>query len=364
MGQTIVGIDVGGTFTDFAVLSDGALSVYKIPSSPADPSRSVLQGVQELGVDGASFVHGSTVATNVLLERRGSPTALITTGGFEDVLEIGRQSRAELYNLDLEKTPVLVPTDLRFGLAERVEFTGSALQSPSPDEIRKLASAVAASGAEAVAVSLLFSFLNPLHEEMLLEALREVNDNLYYSVSSQVLPEFREYERTSTVVVNAYVGPSMSRYLGNLEGSLGSGLRIMQSSGGSITASLASRQPVRTILSGPAGACGRRLLPGRDGRLSRHHHPGYGRDIDGCLPVPRQDQGDHYFQPGRVPPERAHDRDPQRRGRWRLHRPHRRGRRPAGWAPVGGSGPRTGLLRQRRPCDRNRRQPHPGEAPG
>ena len=253
MGHTIVGIDVGGTFTDFAVLSDGRLSVYKISSSPADPSRSVLQGVQDLGVDGASFVHGSTVATNVLLERRGSRTALVTTGGFEDVLEIGRQSRAELYNLDLEKTPVLVPTDLRFGLAERVEFTGSALQSPSPDEVRKLASAVAASGAEAVAVSLLFSFLNPLHEEMLLEALREVDDNLYYSVSSQVLPEFREYERTSTVVVNAYVGPSMSRYLVNLEGALGSGLRIMQSSGGSITASLASRQPVRTILSGPAG---------------------------------------------------------------------------------------------------------------
>ena len=204
-------------------------------------------------MDGASFVHGSTVATNVLLERRGSRTALVTTGGFEDVLEIGRQSRAELYNLDLEKTPVLVPTELRFGLAERVEFTGSALQSPSPDEVRKLARAVASSGAEAVAVSLLFSFLNPLHEEMLLEALREVDDKLYYSVSSQVLPEFREYERTSTVVVNAYVGPSMSRYLGNLEGSLGSGLRIMQSSGGSITASLASRQPVRTILSGPAG---------------------------------------------------------------------------------------------------------------
>ena len=253
MGQTIVGIDVGGTFTDFAVLSDGRLSVYKIPSTPADPSRSVLQGVQELGVDGASFVHGSTVATNVLLERRGCRTALITTGGFEDVLEIGRQSRAELYNLDLDKPPALVPSELRFGLDERVEFTGSTLQSPSPEDVRKLAHAVAGSGAEAVAVSLLFSFLNPLHEEMLLEALREVNDKLYYSVSSQVLPEFREYERTSTVVVNAYVGPSMSRYLGNLEGALGSGLRIMQSSGGSITASLASRQPVRTILSGPAG---------------------------------------------------------------------------------------------------------------
>ena len=253
MAQIVTGVDVGGTFTDFAVLTDGQLSVYKIPSTPSDPSWSVLQGVSDLGISESSFVHGSTVATNVLLERRGSRTALITTGGFEDVLEIGRQSRAELYDLNLARTPVLVPREFRFGLPERVEFTGTALSSPSPEDIQKLAGAIAASGVEAVAVSLLFSFLNPQHEEMVWEALQQLDGSLFLSISNQVLPEFREYERTSTVVVNAYVGPSMARYLGNLERVLGSGLRIMQSSGGSITASLAARQPVRTILSGPAG---------------------------------------------------------------------------------------------------------------
>ena len=253
MVQTVTGVDVGSTFTDFAVLTDGQLSVYKIPSTPADPSRSVLQGVHDLDIGTSSFVHGSTVATNVLLERRGSRTALITTSGFEDVLEIGRQSRADLYDLNLERAPVLVPRELRFGLPERVEFTGSVLSAHSSEDLQQIAKTIESSGTEAVAVSLLFSFLNPLHEEMVLEALQQLDGGLFLSVSSQVLPEFREYERTSTVVVNAYVGPSMARYLGNLERALGSGLRIMQSSGGSITASLAARQPVRTILSGPAG---------------------------------------------------------------------------------------------------------------
>ena len=253
MAQIITGVDVGGTFTDFAVLTDGKLSVHKIPSTPVDPSRSVLQGVQELGIEASSFVHGSTVATNILLERRGGRTALITTGGFEDVLEIGRQNRAELYDLNLERAPVLVPRELRFGLPERVEFTGSILSSPSPEDLVALAKAISASGVEAVAISLLFSFINPLHEEMMLEALQSLDGDLFFSVSSQVLPEFREYERTSTVVVNSYVGPAMAHYLETLESALGGGLRIMQSSGGSITASLASQQPVRTILSGPAG---------------------------------------------------------------------------------------------------------------
>ena len=255
MPRTVVGIDVGGTFTDIAVLQDGRLSVHKLPSTPQNPSLGIIQGVNEVGVDTetADFVHGSTVATNALLEGKGSRTALITTMGFEDVLEIGRQSRAELYNLEQDRAPALAPWELRFGLSERVDFTGAILEDLQPDAVNALMQLIAESEADAVAVSFLFSFLNPVHEDMLSEALRKLDPPPFISLSSRVLPEFREYERTSTVVVNAYVGQVMSRYLGELEQSLGEGLRIMQSSGGSITARLASEQPVRTILSGPAG---------------------------------------------------------------------------------------------------------------
>ncbi len=255
MPRTVVGIDVGGTFTDIAVLRDGQLTVHKLPSTPQNPSLGIIQGVGEVGVDTgeADFVHGSTVATNALLEGKGSRTALVTTMGFEDVLEIGRQSRAELYNLEQDRTPTLAPWELRFGLPERVDYTGAILEDLDPGAIGALMALIAESGADAVAVSFLFSFLNPVHEEMVYEALRKLQPAPFISLSSRVLPEFREYERTSTVVVNAYVGQVMSRYLGELEQSLGEGLRIMQSSGGSITARLAAEQPVRTILSGPAG---------------------------------------------------------------------------------------------------------------
>ena len=255
MPHTVVGIDVGGTFTDIAVLQDGRLTVHKLPSTPQNPSLGIVQGVGEVGVDtgAADFVHGSTVATNALLEGKGARTALVTTMGFEDVLEIGRQSRAELYNLEQDRTPTLAPWELRFGLPERVDHTGAILEDLQPAAIDALMALITESGADAVAVSFLFSFLNPVHEEMVNEALRNLRPAPFISLSSRVLPEFREYERTSTVVVNAYVGQVMSRYLGELEQSLGEGLRIMQSSGGSITARLAAEQPVRTILSGPAG---------------------------------------------------------------------------------------------------------------
>ena len=251
--RRVVGIDVGGTFTDIAVLEDGRLSVHKLPSTPADPSRGILQGVKETGVTSAEFVHGSTVATNALLEGKGARTALVTTMGFEDVLEIGRQSRAELYNLEMDRAPALAPWELRFGLPERVDHTGVIVEDLTPESIQTMIRLIEESGAEAVAISFLFSFLNTAHEEMVLEALKKMENPPYISASFRVLPEFREYERASTVVVNAYVGQVMSQYLDELEGPLGKGLRIMQSSGGSITARLASEQPVRTILSGPAG---------------------------------------------------------------------------------------------------------------
>ena len=253
VNRRVVGIDVGGTFTDIAVLEDGKLSVHKLPSTPADPSKGILQGVKETGVTTAEFVHGSTVATNALLEGKGARTALVTTMGFEDVLEIGRQSRAELYNLEMDRAPALAPWELRFGLPERVDHTGAIVEDLTQESIQALINLLEESQAEAVAVSFLFSFLNTAHEEMVLSALRGMKDPPYISISSRVLPEFREFERASTVVVNAYVGRVMSRYLGELEGPLGKELRIMQSSGGSITARLASEEPVRTILSGPAG---------------------------------------------------------------------------------------------------------------
>ncbi|MDE2778479.1 MAG: hydantoinase/oxoprolinase family protein [Chloroflexota bacterium] len=253
MTQTIVGIDVGGTFTDIAILKDGVLSVHKLPSTPADPSRGVRQGIAEIDVGPAEYVHGSTVATNALLEGKGGRTALITTLGFEDVLEIGRQSRSDLYDLNLDRAPALAPWELRFGLPERVDYRGEILEDLQDDAIATLLTLIAEADVDGVAVSFLFSFLNSLHEEKLLAALRRLPSPPFISISSQVIPEFREYERTSTVVVNSYVGPVMARYLGELEQSLGSGLRIMQSSGGSITARLAAEQPVRTILSGPAG---------------------------------------------------------------------------------------------------------------
>jgi len=253
MPRTVVGIDVGGTFTDLAILKDGQLSVHKLPSTPQDPSRGVLQGVAEASVADADFVHGSTVATNALLEGKGGRTALITTLGFEDVLEIGRQSRSELYNLNLDRPPALASWELRFGLPERIDYTGAILEDLSQEAVDTLVSLLQEARVDGVAVCFLFSFLNPIHEEMVLAALKKLSDPPFISISSRVIPEFREYERTSTVVVNSYVGPVMARYLGGLENSLGRGLRIMQSSGGSITAGMAAEQPVRTILSGPAG---------------------------------------------------------------------------------------------------------------
>ena len=267
---TVVGIDTGGTFTDFLLVDGGGLRVHKVPSTPGDPSRAILQGLQEVGIGGRDavvvFVHGSTVATNALLERKGATTALVTTEGVEDLLEIGRQARPRLYDLTQRLQDPLVPRHLRFGARERIGADGSVLTPLTREQARRIAERVAASGAQAVAVSLLFSFLDPAHEGLLEEELSRLDPTPFLSVSSRVLPQYREYERTSTVAVNAYVGPLMSSYLGRLEEALGgqpevvpkgkataSRLRVMQSSGGSISARAASAQPVRTILSGPAG---------------------------------------------------------------------------------------------------------------
>ncbi|HXE75662.1 MAG TPA: hydantoinase/oxoprolinase family protein [Candidatus Xenobia bacterium] len=254
-----IAIDTGGTFTDCAFLRDGRLEILKVLSTPANPARAMAQGVagarERLGERQArvELLHGTTVGTNALLERRGGRVALVTTHGFEDVLVIGRQARPELYNFFVQKPPPLVDAARRLGVRERIAADGRVLISLTPAALGRLRRAVQRARPQAVAVCLLFSYLNPAHERRLARALRALG--LPVSVSHEILPEFREYERTSTVVVNAYLVPVLGRYLAEVEKVAGrSGkVGVMQSSGGTVSARVASAQPVRTLLSGPAG---------------------------------------------------------------------------------------------------------------
>src|SRR5688500_15084039 len=255
-----VGVDTGGTFTDFVFERDGRLNLFKLPSTPSDPSLAIQQGLSRIctetgsKLDRIEVVHGTTVGTNALLQRRGARIALITTKGFEDVLAIGRQARPELYNLNAIKPPPLVADQLRLGVGERVVASGEVLEPLNERELRGLIRTLKQAGVEAIAISLLFSFLHPEHEERIASSLASLDVPL--SISSRILPEYREYERTSTVVINAYLQPLMGRYLSRLSSSDQStnlNLRVMQSSGGSISGDMAASEPVRTILSGPSG---------------------------------------------------------------------------------------------------------------
>jgi N-methylhydantoinase A len=254
----ILGVDVGGTFTDF-VLLDGAgrVRIHKLLTSARDPSQAILRGIAELGAGpDATVVHGTTVATNALLERRGARTALIATAGFRDVLEIGRQTRPDLYALHPARPAPLVPEAWRFEVPERVDRRGSVLVPLNLEATDRAVGELLAEQVESVAVCLLFSFLNPAHERAVAERIAALGGDHApaVSLSSEVLPEFREYERTSTTVINAYVAPLIGRYLASLEAELGERrLRIMQSNGGAISAAAARRLAARTALSGPAG---------------------------------------------------------------------------------------------------------------
>jgi N-methylhydantoinase A len=254
-----IGVDTGGTFTDFVFERDGRLTLFKLPSTPSDPSLAIRQGLDRIcaetgaQLDRLEVVHGTTVGTNALLQRRGARVALVTTRGFEDVLVIGRQARPELYNLNAIKPPPLVDDDLRLGVRERVVASGEVIEPLAEGELKELVEKVRRADVEAVAISLLFSFLHPEHEERIASSLASLGVPL--SISSRILPEYREYERTSTVVINAYLQPLMGRYLNRLSTANGKNLnlRVMQSSGGSISAEVAAVEPVRTILSGPSG---------------------------------------------------------------------------------------------------------------
>jgi len=254
-----IGIDIGGTFTDFVFLnqSTGQFSTFKILSTPQAPEQAVLSGLaQNLKLinhkSTFSVVHGSTVATNSLLERKGAVTALITTRGFRDLLEIGRQNRPDIYDLFSHRSPVLVPENLRVEVAERGDHHGTPLVTLDPTTLEKIIDQLRQANVTSVAVSLLFSFLYPEHEKIIAKRLRQAG--FFVSLSSEVLPEFREYERTSTTVVNAFVSPVMDKYLARLEQeSKAADFRVMQSNGGSIRAGQARREAVRCVLSGPAG---------------------------------------------------------------------------------------------------------------
>ncbi len=238
-----VGIDVGGTFTDFVVFDGKSLRTHKVLSTPEDPGLAVEEGLRELKLPGRPvIVHGCTLATNAFLERKGARTALLTTKGFEDLLEIGRQDRPRLYDLAVTKDPPLVPRSRRLGIDERVGADGRILRKLRIPRLDLR-------GAESVAICLLHSYLRPEHERALARRLK-----VPVSVSSELLPEYREYERLATTVLNAYVMPVMDRYLRRLERRVAAReLRIMVSGGGQLPAKAAAKAPVHTILSGPAG---------------------------------------------------------------------------------------------------------------
>jgi N-methylhydantoinase A len=281
-----IGVDTGGTFTDCVILEGAQAKILKVFSTPDDAARAILAGVRQLLPEQprlpVDIIHGTTIGTNSLLERRGARVALITTAGFEDLIEIGRQARPRLYDLDVRRDPPLVPRALRFGVKERTGADGKTLRHPSLHEVQRLAQRVQRSGVESVALCFLFAFANPANERLVTRNLRKLGISV--SASHEILPEFREYERLATVVINAFLVPRMSTYLTRLQQeAVGEGLHppaaprhgapnerrlsiepllsqrreghvhVMQSSGGITSVSRAASEPVRTILSGPAG---------------------------------------------------------------------------------------------------------------
>ncbi|RTZ68382.1 MAG: hydantoinase/oxoprolinase family protein [Aquificaceae bacterium] len=251
-----VGVDTGGTFTDFVYKTPEGWKVYKTLSTPENPAKAILEGLKVIGEDLPRYiVHGTTVATNTLLERKGAKTAFVTNKGFKDIIEIGRQNRESLYDLHYRREKPLVPRNLRFEIDCRVNSKGQIVKDIDPKEVEELIENLKKERVEAVAVCFLFSFLNPQHEKLVGKLIREKLKGVYVSVSSEILPEFREFERASTTVVNAYVAPKMAKYVTTLKESLSpqDRLVIMQSSGGVISADTVIKEPVRTVLSGPAG---------------------------------------------------------------------------------------------------------------
>ncbi len=265
-GQSRIGVDIGGTFTDLVWVDEatGGVRVGKLLTTPKEPAQAVEQGVVTLLHEARSaaaavstLIHGTTLATNALIERKGAKTGLLTTAGFRDALEIGREGRYDMYDLLIDAPAPLVPRHLRLEVAERILADGSALTPLDESSARAAVSALLAEGVEAIAVSLLHSYRNPSHERALVDLVTRMAPELPVSCSSQVVPEIREYERTSTTVANVYVMPLMARYLDDLERKLHElgvtgNFYVMLSSGGIATPATAKRVPVRLVESGPA----------------------------------------------------------------------------------------------------------------
>lgn len=293
--MNLLGVDIGGTFTDCVLADSAGLRHHKLPSTPDDYAAALLAGAAALGAATGAVRHGSTVATNALLERRGARCGLLTTAGFGDLLPLGRQDRPALYDLSQELPPPLVPAALRHGVRERVGAQGEVLTALDEAAAAAALDALVAAGAESVAVVFLFGWLHPEHERRV--AALALARGLYVSAAVDLLAEFREYERTATTVINAYVGPLMSRYLSRLQARLpGRALAVMQSNGGCIGAETASRSAVRTVLSGPAaGVVGAWRSAAAAGvrRLVTFDMGGTSTDVavcDGGLPLTRETQ--------------------------------------------------------------------------
>lgn len=251
------GVDIGGTFTDLVLSTGGGLKIHKLLSTPHNPAEAMLNGLAAVGAaDAARISHGSTVATNAILERKGARTALITTQGFRDILAIGRQNRPVLYALQPQLPPPLIPPQWCYEVPERLDHTGAALVPLDMAALDAVLNQIAQEQIESVAVCFLYSYINPAHEQAVRDRIlqRGLLEAWQVSLSCEVLPQFREYERASTVALDAYVRPVMSRYLNALEAALPdeSRLLVMKSDGGVVSAATASQQAIQTALSGPA----------------------------------------------------------------------------------------------------------------
>lgn len=303
--NALAGVDVGGTFTDFVLFENGQWRIGKRLSTPDDQSRAIADGLQAMNYRGA-LVHGSTVATNALLERKGARAALITTAGFSDVLEIGRQNRPVLYDLSPQKVEPLIGRELRFEVAERLDANGHIVTILDEDGVRAVAARLRDLNVESVAIVFLWAFLNPIHERRAAEILRVELPELLLTLGSELSPEAREYERTSTCAINAYLAPPVAKYLGNLKARLpDSSVRILASSGGALDRETASSQAARLVLSGPAGGVvGAHFVAKRAGadQILTFDMGGTSTDVallDGALP--RSSEGEIGGLPLRLP---------------------------------------------------------------
>ncbi len=336
-----VAVDTGGTFSDFVYLNEatGAVSITKIPSTPDDPSRAILQGVEALiaqGVPAADvgfFCHGTTVGTNALLEGKGVRTGLLVTEGFSGIYEVAEQSRpygTAIFDVMYDKPEPLVPPSRTGEVRERVDFRGNVLVPLDETALRETLRGLKAKQIEALAVCLLFSFLHPQHEARVREIAHEELPGCNVSLSSEILPQIREYYRLSTTVINAYLQPILAHYVESLDRRLaGSGVTtpqkyIMQSNGGTSTFAEAARTAVTTVLSGPAGGVAAGVAASKMTGICQHHHLRHGRHLlrrgadqgrRADLHQPRQDR--------RPRPRRADDGHQHRERRRRHHRQSR-----------------------------------------